>query len=273
MAGDGGTPTQIDMVLWETATGQERLRLPGGKDAVYQFALSPAGRLLASVSRTETIHLWDAWTGEEVGQLTGHRGWINSLSFAPDGKALASGGADATVLIWDVSGFVPAPKPVAKKLGREELARCWDDLAGTDATRAYRTMAELARRPDEAEGLVKDKLAAGPQVNAERAGPADRGARQRRIRDAQAREQGTGQPGPVGGSRAAQGPGRQALGRGEAARYGPLGSAGGQGRRPGRAPTGPRDRGVGTTRNAGSAPAAGQTGEGAAGGPLNPRPV
>jgi WD40 repeat protein len=164
---DDGIAGQRDVVLWETATGLERLHIAMNAGPVSQVAFAPDGRLLASVGRTETIHLWDAWTGEEVGRLTGHRGWMNSISFAPDGKSLASGGADHTVLIWDVSGFRPAAQTGAKKLGREELARCWDDLAGTDAARAYRAMAQLARRPDQAEEMLKDKLSAGPRVNAE----------------------------------------------------------------------------------------------------------
>jgi WD40 repeat protein len=164
---DPNAAVPTDIVLWELATGLERLRLPGGDDPVSQFAFSADGRLLASVGRSEAIHLWDTWSGEEVGQLTGHRGWIYCLSFAPDGKTLVSGGVDRIVLIWDVSGFVPTAKPRTEKLGREELARCWDDLAGIEAARAYRAMAELARRPDQAEGLLKDKLGAGPRVNAE----------------------------------------------------------------------------------------------------------
>jgi len=167
-ATEQGLPIQPDIELWETATGLERLRIPMRAGHVWQLAFSPNRRLLAAAGRTETIFLWDAWTGEAVGQLTGHRGWLNSLSFAPDGKTLASGGADGTVLIWDVSGSLPPAKPATAKLGREELARCWDDLAGTEAARAYRVMAELARRPDQAEGLLKDRLAAGPQMNAER---------------------------------------------------------------------------------------------------------
>src|SRR5262249_43932026 len=108
---------QPEIVLWETATGQERLRLAMKEGRVNHFAFSPDGRLLAAVGQTEVIRLWDTWTGQEVGQFTGHRGWMTSLAFAPDGKTLASGGADNTVLIWDASRFSKA-LPVAGKLGR-----------------------------------------------------------------------------------------------------------------------------------------------------------
>jgi WD40 repeat protein len=161
-------PIHPDVVLWETATGQERLTIPMNAGNVSDVVFSPDGRVLACAGRTETIHLWDAWTGKKLGRLTGHRGWINALGFAPDGKTLASGGADGTVLIWDVSGFLPTARPVAGKLGPKEQARCWDDLVGTDAARAYRAMAELARRPGQAEGLLEDKLAGHPGVSAER---------------------------------------------------------------------------------------------------------
>ncbi len=157
-----------DVILWETATGQERLRITMNEGQVMQIAFSPDGRLLASVGRTETIFLWDAWTGKEVGRFSGHRDWISSLSFSPDGKTLASGGADSTVLIWDVTGMAAAAKMPAEKLGTDDLTRYWDDLKGTEAARAYRTIAELARRPGQAASLLKDKLAANPGVNTER---------------------------------------------------------------------------------------------------------
>jgi hypothetical protein len=136
--------------------------------SVSQVAFSPDGRLLAAVGRTETIRLWNTWTGKDVCRFTGHRGRMSSLSFAPDGKTLASGGYDSTILIWDVTGLLPAAKKPAEQLGRDELTNCWDDLAGTDAVRAYQTIAKLAQRPGQAEGLLKDKLAGHPGMDVER---------------------------------------------------------------------------------------------------------
>jgi hypothetical protein len=164
-----------DIVLWETATGKERLRIVRKDGQVFKIAFSPNGRLLASKYRSETIddwdliHIWDAWTGKKVGQLkTGHQGGIWDFSFAPDGETLASCGGENTILIWDVTGLLPAIKVVTEKLNREELARCWDDLDGTDATRAYATLAVLSQHPDQAERLFKEKLAAHPGMALER---------------------------------------------------------------------------------------------------------
>jgi WD40 repeat protein len=164
---DPTTKEPRDVVLWETATGRERLRLSTGEGNVRFLAFAPGGRLLAS-ARGEDIRLWDAWTGKQVGSFAGHRGSINSLTFAPEGGLLSSGGSDGTVLVWDVSGSLPADKKPAENLGGDELARCWNDLAGTDAARAYRAIDELGRRPEQVETLLKEKLEKIPGVNAER---------------------------------------------------------------------------------------------------------
>jgi WD40 repeat protein len=171
----GSSTIHPDVVLWETATGKERLRIVRHEGYAHQIAFSPNGRLLAWVDYggaphvyDDRIHVWDAWTGKELGQLAGHRGVIRSISFAPDGRTLASGGIDNTILIWDVTGLLPATTLVAEKLSREELARCWDNLVGTDAARAYATIRELAQHPDQAVSLLKAKLTASPKMDAQR---------------------------------------------------------------------------------------------------------
>lgn len=165
---NGQVPPQPDIVLWEAATGKERLSIVPNDRQVKHIVFSPDGRLLASAGRWGTIQVWDAWTGKEVGRFTGHRGPINTLAFASDGKTLASGGADNTILVWDVSGLAPNTKPEIEKLSQVKLAQCWDDLAGADAARAYTAIAEFARHPDQVEGFLKDKLAGFKRMDTQR---------------------------------------------------------------------------------------------------------
>jgi hypothetical protein len=155
-------------VLWETATGLERLHFFVNNIRFGPLAFSPDGRMLASTCETDTIVVWDLWSGKELTRFRGHRGWITSLAFAPDGKSLASAGQDTTVLIWDVSALLPVAKRAKDKFSPEELTRFWVDLAGVNGIRVYRLMGELAQRPDQTEAFLKENLANNPGLSADR---------------------------------------------------------------------------------------------------------
>ncbi len=150
--------------VWETATGQERLRLQGHTQPTLAVAFSPDGRLLASAARDGTLRLWDLATGTERKQLAGHRGNVNALVFSPDGKWLYSGGEDTSVLVWDVARIVRDGLPAIPRL---VVQTAWKDLAG-DAAGAYQAMHALRADPAQALPLLSEHLRPAQPVEKKR---------------------------------------------------------------------------------------------------------
>ncbi len=129
--------------FWNVATG-EQVRQIAHKERVGQVALSPDGKLLASVdvhkeefqggaswTPDHRVRLWRADTGAPLRELAlppaewapGHRIGIFSMAFAPDGRLLTGNIVDGGLRVWD-----PAT-------GRE--LRRIADLAGTVGPLAF----------------------------------------------------------------------------------------------------------------------------------------
>jgi RNA polymerase sigma factor (sigma-70 family) len=159
------------IVLWETQTGQERLRLgavPKYNGAALTF--SPDGRILAFSRRYVggpsggQIHLLDLTLGKEV--HTPLSAAALCLAFSRDGKLLASGNEDTTVLLWDATRFAAPPR--AEPLPAEEFERLWRELAAADGGKAYRAMCRLLASPGPAVKLLGERLTGrdlAPAVN------------------------------------------------------------------------------------------------------------
>jgi hypothetical protein len=117
----GGREGATVVIFWETATGQERLRLRsgfdlggggGGDEFVFialvldQFAMSmtfsPDGKTLAMGSFTN-LHLIDTVTGKDVRTISGRLCIGKTATFSKDGKLLFVGRYDGGIRVLDVA--------------------------------------------------------------------------------------------------------------------------------------------------------------------------
>jgi len=171
--------------LWETVTGKERTRLKvkdggllsgvtdalsGGRKAdakTFCLVFSADGRFLAGAGDDRRVHVWDVRTARKLGSLSGHEGAIHCLAFLPDGRGLVSGGTDTTALLYDISAMLPQDTP-AEELEADVLQKAWTDLAGADATKAYKALVLLGSAPKQALPLTRERIKPAAAVAPER---------------------------------------------------------------------------------------------------------
>ncbi len=79
---------------------QKRINTQGQR--IYQAAISPDNRIIATTGEDAQIILWDAETGAKLNILKGHEDKILSLAFSPNSSYLVSGGKDQKVKVWSV---------------------------------------------------------------------------------------------------------------------------------------------------------------------------
>jgi WD40 repeat protein len=91
------------IILWAMPDAKALHTLDAG-NTVRALAMSPDGKLLASVGDNPAVRLWDVASGKPGPKLEGHTDWVLALAFSADGKLLASGGYDGVVRLWDAPG-------------------------------------------------------------------------------------------------------------------------------------------------------------------------
>jgi len=81
---------------------QERNRLQGHTNGVFDVSFSPDSELIATASADGTLKLWRR-DGTLLKTLQEENSWVRCLSFSPNGKMIASAsGLEGTVKIWSL---------------------------------------------------------------------------------------------------------------------------------------------------------------------------
>lgn len=89
------------VALWNIAALAKRLAWQAHDEAVFDLAIAPDGKTLATAGADRLLRFWSLATGEQVMQIEAHTAPVLSLAYKPDGALLASGGADKELKIWD----------------------------------------------------------------------------------------------------------------------------------------------------------------------------
>jgi WD40 repeat protein len=134
--------------FWDMATGKRlsTLDTAGDLDGVLNtLTFSADGRFLATSQGwfdNASIRVWEVATRQEVRRFRGF--FATSLCFSPDGRSLASGGNKSAILLWDLTGRRKDDGLLPTRLTEHQLSTHWQELAGSDAGRAYRAAWLLA---------------------------------------------------------------------------------------------------------------------------------
>jgi WD40 repeat protein len=94
------------VTLWNIATQKPIYQIPR-KEFPRGFAISPNGKLLATLSYTGALNLWDAVSGAPLRQLAGSApqripNLVPDLVFSPDSSFLAAAAFGHTIGQWDL---------------------------------------------------------------------------------------------------------------------------------------------------------------------------
>ena len=96
-------PTLVGrLVVLDTGTWRTQTTIRAHTDSIYDLALSPDGKVMASSSADKLTHLWNVDTWKSAGTLEGHLGYVMSSAFSPASDRIATVSADSTVKVWEV---------------------------------------------------------------------------------------------------------------------------------------------------------------------------
>ena len=98
------------LIWWDADKHSQVRAVDAHKKRIRRVAVSPDGKILASVADDMVCRLWDAASGQPLRDLRGHKektphhfdSMLYAVAFSPDGKHLATGDKVGHVVIWEV---------------------------------------------------------------------------------------------------------------------------------------------------------------------------
>jgi WD40 repeat protein len=163
-----GCDEQVELRIWEIATGQLRKRIPAPGTAVQAITVNPAGDRIAAADRFGQVSIMDVATGQELATYRTARHWTEkrALAYSPDGRWLVGTGEDGNDIdIWDAHTLKRSCRLVGHtatvytvafsrdgrllvSAGQDRTARLWD-TAGWEHPTPHTPLTTLEGHTDE----------------------------------------------------------------------------------------------------------------------------
>lgn len=152
ISGNGSPSGTISAIVWEAASGNEKMTLGGFTGMVVSLAYSRDGKKIVSASGDKRLRVWDAHTGKELVTIVQPDNYYWGVAFSPDGKRLVAANDNRKVTIWDAetgkevismrgharevtsAAFSPDGKLVAS-VAYDATLRLWDATTGEELDR------------------------------------------------------------------------------------------------------------------------------------------
>lgn len=93
-----------EICLWDVATKQKKLTLPGGQtNAIHSVAFAPKGTTLAAGDHGGVVKLWDTTSGKVLRTIKAYPAEVISLAFSKQGEFLAVVSRGEKVTLWETA--------------------------------------------------------------------------------------------------------------------------------------------------------------------------
>jgi WD40 repeat protein len=147
------------LLLWDVATGWERLRVDREMhnyfEAFAMIAMTRDGRLAATVSERDRVEIWNGFNGYKLDGFDAGGG-VSAMAFSDDGTMLATGHEDGCVFVWDTRAAWDQ-SVLRRRMNQRMAQRYWKDLAAAGRKPALAWQALLGN-PQQAVDMLKINL-------------------------------------------------------------------------------------------------------------------